>query len=116
MVQVIEVECLHQRFLQKEPFPTVHGHDKLIKIYLSGPVVIDFLQDFPHLVFSLQSKMFLADFHKLSVFNDSIVIGIDLSEQHAQFVPLLLRDKLHGEILFDNCNEVVPLLRILIGT
>lgn len=61
-------------------------------------------------------EVLLAYLNKFFVFDDSVVVGVDGLEEQSEFVSFLLGDLLEGEVLFDDCDEVVAALGGCKGT
>ena len=72
--------------------------------------MVDLLENPLHLAVSLHSKMLLTYLYQLCLLDDSIVVGIQLTEQRAKSFSLELGNLLQTQKVLDYCYEVVASL------
>jgi hypothetical protein len=109
-IGIVVLEGISECVFKEETLAGVHGKQELVKIYLSGLVLVDAGENVPHLFLVLLPEVLPVKRHQLACLDTPVLVRIDPLENHSESLPFLLGDLRQREIVLDDGDEVIPTL------
>jgi len=104
IIFIKEIESLAKRFKRKQSSPWTHSCDKLIKVYFTWVIFIDWQDEFLDFLCIVKLWILLIELFEFFHINDSAFIFINLLENAGQMLSFWLVNFFADEVAFNHRN------------